>query len=101
MFRRSSPVEEMCDVLGHLGACSWCSVFVFNETWISTSSIFYFTIKQNSCHGNCTTREIRIIIQSFHNMDTWGWFLRVTSKERKHIICSTMSCFDHQGEIRR
>ena len=87
-MEQNVPVEELNNILGLLANGSDGSVFVLDSA-----------IVQRGRHGNETTGEVRVVVQSGHELLT-GWGFTVSGKQREEVVLSVVAGLDHEGKIR-
>jgi len=63
-----------------------------SEIYGKNRTIFEFNqaIEKNASHGDCTTREVGVIVHSFTDFNTC-WRVDVSSQKRKDVILALLS----------
>jgi hypothetical protein len=88
-LRLSSPVEELDNILGHLGSCGDSSVLVLDET-----------VVENTSHRNTSAREVRVEVEARRNDGAGRRLLRVTSQKGEDVVAATVTGLGDERKIR-
>lgn len=84
------PVEELDNILGHLGGGSRSAIVVLHKTVI-----------QHTGHGNASTREVGVEVQARLHDSTGRRLIRVASQQGEDVVAATVAGLDHKRKIRR
>jgi len=68
------PRQERNDILGHLRSCRRSTILVLDET-----------IVKHSSHSNSSSREVRVVVETFTDLDT-SRGIDVTSDQGVNVI---------------
>lgn len=84
-----APVEELNNILGHLGGGGGGAVLVLNET-----------VVENAGHGDTGTGEVRVEVQTRGDNGARRRLLRVTSEKREDVVAATVTGLGDERKIR-
>ncbi len=106
-LRFRGPVQEFHHIFRHLGCCSGCAIFVFDETIIEDAShcdtwrMLSASLSDSKIADRFTSaREIGIEVQSRSHRRTWRWILGISSQQGEDVIAASVPSLHHQAEIR-
>jgi hypothetical protein len=85
----SGPVEELDNILGHLGSGGDSSVLVLDET-----------VVENTSHRNTSAGEVRVEVEARGNDGAGGRLLGVTSQKGEDVVAATVTGLGDERKIR-
>jgi len=106
-----SPCQKRNNVLGHLRSCRRSTILVLDET-----------IVKHSSHSNSSSREVRVVVETFTDLDTCRrvdvssdqgvnvildmykrdeYIFRIMEERLETTHGTTVTSLDHEGKIRR
>jgi hypothetical protein len=85
----SGPVEELDNILGHLGSGGDSAVLVLDET-----------VVENTSHCNTSAREVRVEVEAGGNDGAGGRLLGVTSQKGEDVVAATVTSLGDERKIR-
>lgn len=86
----SSPVEELNNILGHLGGGGGGAILVVDEA-----------VVEDTGHGDTGTGEVGVEVKAGANGSASGRLIGIAGKEGEDVVAATVAGLDNQAEIGR